>query len=149
MTTKSAKDEMLSAHEAMAAVLDVKLKNVPEWQAFRAIDRALVALGTEQSVAPASPAPLQRIERVRLNGAPVPYMTLVSQALTEAGKPVTTSKLMEYITRHRHFDDLDKGKIVVQSSLSKDKRFKSVPWEDGRAWWYADRQIPKKETAGG
>jgi hypothetical protein len=42
--------------------------------------------------------------------------------------------------------DPAKAKIVVQSSLSKDKRFKSVPWEGKRAWWYADRPIPKRES---
>ena len=67
---------------------------------------------------------------------------------SEAGKPVRTNKLMEFIAQHRPLsgDDPAKAKIVIQSSLNKDKRFKSVPWEGKRAWWYADRPIPKKES---
>ncbi|HXL69522.1 MAG TPA: hypothetical protein VN930_12300, partial [Xanthobacteraceae bacterium] len=48
MTTKTAKSETMQAREAMAAVLDAKIGNMPEWKAFRAIDRALLALETEQ-----------------------------------------------------------------------------------------------------
>jgi hypothetical protein len=34
MSGKSAKEEMMQAHEAMAKVLDAKFANTPEWQAF-------------------------------------------------------------------------------------------------------------------
>jgi hypothetical protein len=149
MTTKTVKSEMLQAHEAIAAALEAKIGNLPEWQAFRHLDRALLALEAEQSEPPKA-APIQRY-RARLNGAPIPYMTLADQALAETGKPITTSALMEYIVQRRPLAgaDPDKAKTVVQSSLSKDKRFKSIPWGAVRAWWYADRPIPKKETAGG
>ncbi len=68
--------------------------------------------------------------------------------MSETGKPVSTIKLMEYIANRRPLSgDPARAKIVVQSSLSKDKRFRSVAWDGARAWWYADRAIPKKETA--
>ncbi len=50
MTTKTAKSEMMQAHDAMAAVLESKIGAMPEWKAFRAIDRALLALDTAPAV---------------------------------------------------------------------------------------------------
>jgi hypothetical protein len=57
--------------------------------------------------------------------------------------------MLDYIAERRPLsgDNIAKAKIVVQSSLSKDKRFKSVPWEGKRAWWYADKPLPKRESA--
>jgi hypothetical protein len=77
-------------------------------------------------------------------------MSLVDKALTETGRPIPTNKIMDYIAQRRPLSGGDpaKAKIVVQSSLSKDRRFISVPWEGRRAWWYADKPIPKKEMAG-
>jgi hypothetical protein len=146
MTTKTAKHEMMQAHEAIAAALDAKIGNMPEWQAFRHLDRALLALEAEQPAPPASPQ--QRRIRPRINGEHVPYMTLADQALTKAGHPVPTTDLMQFIGQYRPLSSSDpaKARIVVQSSLSKDKRFKSVPWAGKRAWWYADRPIPKRES---
>jgi len=150
MTAKIAKNEMMQAHEAMAKVLDAKFANVPEWQVFRAIDRALLALEDEQpEPVKAAPQAAHR-PRIRLNGEHPSYMSLADQALTEIGKPVSTLKLMEFISARRSLsgDDPAKARITVQSSLSKDKRFKSVPWDGKRAWWYADKPIPKKERRG-
>jgi len=144
MTTKTAKSETMQAREAMAAVLDAKIGNMPEWKAFRAIDRALLALETEQ------PSTLPLLARkARINGAPPSYTSLADQALTETGKPVSTNKIMEFIGKRRALSSGDpaKAKIVVQSSLSKDKRFKSVPWEGARAWWYTDKPLPKRESS--
>jgi len=141
----SAKSEMMKAHEAMATVLDAKFANVPEWQAFRSIDRALLALETEQ--APAQSA--QNKPLLRILSTPS-YTSLTAKALDDTGLPITTPKLVQFIGQHRKLgDDPEKAKINITSSLSKDDRFKSIPWEGGRAWWYADRPVPKKETAGG
>jgi hypothetical protein len=148
MTTKIAKDEVMQARKAAMATLDSKIGNMPEWQTFRHLDRALLALEDEQPVPLVQPITPRHRERLRHNGAHPSYMTLADQALTEAGRPVRTNKLMEFIAQHRPISGGDpaKAKIVVQSSLSKDKRFKSVPWEGKRAWWYADRPIPKRES---
>jgi hypothetical protein len=40
------------------------------------------------------------------------------------------------------------AKVNVTSSLSKDERVKSIPWEGGRVWWFADRADPKKGNGG-
>jgi hypothetical protein len=144
----SAKSEMMKAHEAMATVLDAKFANVPEWQAFRSIDRALLALETEQ-VASAPPQNAQNKPTLRILTMPS-YTALTARVLDETGLPITTPKLVNFISQHRKLgDDPEKAKINITSSLSKTDRFKSIPWEGGRAWWYADRPVPKKETAGG
>jgi hypothetical protein len=149
MTAKTVKSEMLQAHEAIAAALDAKIGNMPEWQAFRHLDRALLALEAEQPAQPSTP-PQTRKSRPRINSAHPSYMSLVDKALTETGRPIPTNKIMDYIAQRRPLSGGDpaKAKIVVQSSLSKDRRFISVPWEGRRAWWYADKPIPKKEMAG-
>lgn len=143
MTTKTAKEEMMQAHEAMAKVLDVKLQNMPEWQAFRAIDRALLALDLASE--PKPPLPIHPLPKARINSGPMPYVTLAFNCLTEAGKPVPTPKLVEYIAKHRDLGDLEKAKVNITSSLSKDERFKSVEWANGRAWWLVGQPVPKTE----
>lgn len=145
----TAKSEMMQAHEAMAAVLDAKFSNVPEWKAFRAIDRALLALETESGVGALFVKPRPR---VRLNGhrdERPSYTTLAGMALQERGKPIPTPQLMEYIGARRKLDsDAERAKVTVTSTLSKSPHYKSVPWEGGRAWWYADRPVPKSKSAG-
>lgn len=146
----TAKTELMHAHEAMAAVLDAKFGNVPEWKAFRSIDRALLALETEQTNSGVSrKASAVRVGRPRVHGdAPPSYNSLTDKALQETGKPIPTVPLLAFIGRHRDLgNDLEKAKINVTSGLSKSKQFRSVPWEGGRAWWYADKPVPKKETA--
>lgn len=143
----TAKTELMQAHEAMAAVLDARLGNLPEWKAFRAINRALFAEG-EGSLAPTT----QRIRPHLFNGSGAgkpSYTALTSKVLEERGKPIPTPALMEFIGAHRKLDaDYDRAKVTVTSTLSKSPHFKSVPWEGGRAWWFADRPVPKKESAG-
>jgi len=146
MTAKTAKSETIQAREAIAVALDAKIGNMPEWQAFRHLDRALLAMETEQpSALKILPLPARK---ARINGGQPSYMSLADQALSDTGKPVTTAKLMEFIGKRRSLSSGDpaKAKIVIQSSLSKDKRFKSVPWEGARAWWYADKPLPKRES---
>jgi hypothetical protein len=143
MTTKTAKEEMMQAHEAMARVFDAKWSNMPEWQAFRAIDRALLAL--DHVSAPKLALPIQSLPKARINNGPTPYVTLAFNALTEAGKPVPTPKLLEYIGQHRELGDLEKAKVNITSSLSKDERFKSVEWANGRAWWLVGQPVPKTD----
>jgi hypothetical protein len=132
----------------MMALLDAKLANMPEWKAFRAIDRAL--LSASDADRGEGGAPVHRV-RPRLNGhGQTPsYTALTDMALKERGKPIPTPLLMAFIGSRRMLDpDAERAKVTVTSTLSKSPLFKSVPWEGGRAWWYADRPTPK-ETAGG
>jgi hypothetical protein len=139
----NAKTELLKAHEAMSSVLDAKLKDMPEWQAFRAIDRALIALESEQV-----PAPKRSVYQTLQKIAPMPsYVSLTMKALNERGRPITTPALMDFIGKHRALgDDPEKAKINVTSTLSKDDRFRSIPWKGGRAWWWSDKEVPIEEA---
>jgi hypothetical protein len=143
MTSKTAKEEMMQAHEALAKVFDAKWSNMPEWQAFRAIDRALLAL--DLAAAPKPGLPLLPLPKARINNGPVPYVTLAFNALTEGGKPLPTPKMIEYIGKHRDLGDIEKAKVNITSSLSKDERFKSVEWANGRAWWLVGKPVPKTD----
>jgi hypothetical protein len=163
MTAKNAKVEMMQAHEAMAKVLDAKFATLPEWIAFRAIDRALLALDEAEASKPETSSSNTSMaaaiwqERPRATfygGGPaigIPsYVALTAQALGETKQPITSNELVYYIKRVRPLgDDLEKAKVNITSSVSKDKRFASVPWANGRAWWWADQPIPamKNEMA--
>jgi hypothetical protein len=105
--------------------------------------RALLAL--DLASAPTGALPLLPLPKARINNGPVPYVTLVFNALTEAGKPLPTSKIVEYVGAHRELADLEKAKVNITSSLSKDERFKSVEWANGRAWWLVGKPVPKTD----
>jgi hypothetical protein len=133
----TAKTELMQAHEAMAAVLDAKFAHHPEWKAFRAIDRALLALEAESG---SRPGPRDRSRPNGRGDQPPSYTALTDMALQESGKPVPTKHLMEFIAARRKLDDdAEKAKVTVTSTLSKSPHYKSVQWEGGRAWWYANR----------
>jgi len=139
----STKDNLFQAHQTMIAVLDHKFQNVPEWKAFRAIDKALLDLIGAPSVSNGSGA--TRSVRV---GSESSYLQLGIEALNAAEEPLTTVKMIEFIGARRKIPgDLDHVKRSIVSTLSKSDRLKSVPWRGGRAWWHVDRPVPK-ESAG-
>jgi hypothetical protein len=143
-TVMTAKSELMQAHEAMAAVLDAKFSQVPEWKAFRAIDRALLALEAEQPIMTLN-APVHFFSRKKQE---LSYNSLTEMALKEMGKPITTPQLVAFIGARRKLDpDPKKAKINITSSLSKSSQFENVEWEGGTAWWYTGRPLPKKEAA--
>jgi hypothetical protein len=139
----TAKSELMQAHEAMAAVLDAKFSQVPEWKAFRAIDRALLALEAELPIVTLdTPVHFSRKKQE------LSYNSLTEMALKQLGRPVTTPQLMAFIGARRDLDpDPKKAKINITSSLSKSSQFENIDWDGGTAWWYAGRPPPKKETA--
>lgn len=141
----STKTELLEAHKAMLTLLDAKIGHMAEWKAFRAIDRALLAIDEQ---GPNGAAPPNRARFRQRAGHPASYTELTDRALQSSGKPIPTPLLIEFVRGHRELgDDIKRATINVTSSLSKSDRFRSVPWEGGRAWWYADRPVPKRETA--
>ena len=106
----TAKSELMQAHEAMAAVLDAKFSQVPEWKAFRAIDRALLALEAERPILPTHAPYFLRKKQV------LSYNSLTDMALKETGKPITTPQLMAFIGERRGLDpDPKKAKINITS----------------------------------
>jgi hypothetical protein len=141
----STKDNLRQAHQTMMEVLDQKFQNVAEWKAFRAIDKALQDLVNEPSIAPPNGAGASNPTRAPSESS---YVELGIAALNEAEEPVTTIKMIEFISAHRkipgHLDQVKRG---IASMFSKSDRLKSVPWRGGRAWWHANRTVPK-ESAG-
>lgn len=141
----STKDNLLQAHQTMIAVLDHKLHNVPEWKAFRAIDKALFDLIEVPSAAASNGSGATRSTRI---GSESSYLQLGIEALNVAEEPLTTVKMIEFISARREIPgDLDHIKRNIVSTFSKSARLKSVPWRGGRAWWHANRPVPK-ESAG-
>jgi hypothetical protein len=141
----STKDNLLQAHKSMIAVLDHKFQNVPEWKAFRAIDKALLDLIEAPSTATSNGSVAKRSPRV---SSKLSYLQLGIEALNAAEEPLTTVKMIEFISARREIPgDLDHVKRNIVSTFSKSSGLKSVPWRGGRAWWHVTRPVPK-ESAG-
>jgi hypothetical protein len=141
----STKDNLLQAHQTMIAVLDHKFQNVPEWKAFRAIDKALLDLIEAPSATASNGSVAPRSARITSG---LSYVELGIQALNEAGEPVPTAKIIEFISTRREISvDQDRARVTIGSSLSKSDLLTNVHWRGGRAWWHANRPVPK-ESAG-
>jgi hypothetical protein len=146
------KDALFQARKDMLAVLDEKLANMPEWRAFRAMERALAAMSEAPSPEPnRDRLPLNREgvrRRGRTPGVPT-YVELALAAVEAKGIPLPTPDIIEYIVQRRTVaPDSEKARINIQSGLSRDKRIKNVSWRGGRAWWFADRKPPQVNSAG-
>ena len=131
------KAELEKSRSELLAVLDEKLKNMPEWRAFRAINRAYVALISANG--PKVPE--------RRNGASesfgTTYADLGLRLMTELGRPVPTLEAIQYLRAHRGLPaDEERAKNIISSAFSHDERIESVPWHGGRAWWFANREVP-------
>jgi hypothetical protein len=135
----STKDELLKARAAMTALLDEKLKNMPEWRAFSAIDRAITAFD-------GSTGARELGQRGGRQPAKDSYGNLGFSLLEATGSPLTTSEIVPAIASRRKVDPVAK-RVVIQTALSKDSRIHSIPWRGGRAWWLKDK-TPPNESAG-
>ena len=144
MDTRS---ELQKARETLAAGLDEKLKNIPEWRAIRAIDRALAALA-ESAAVPAHAGTIVQFSDGGTKRMYPTYTTLARMLIEKKGSPVTTPELVAYMRENRpiHSDE-EKAKINITSSLSKDDRFQSIPWAGGKAWWLVGRDLPTSSPA--
>jgi hypothetical protein len=144
----SAKSELLQARDELMAVLDEKLKGMPEWRAFKAIEKSLIVIDGEDLAKRVFPSPLEGTPR-RGRSATPSYVKLALEAISAAGKPVPTPEIVAFITERRGLDSTSESiRVSIQSALSKDDRIRSVPWRGGRAWWFEDLEIPRDEAAG-
>lgn len=140
----SIKDNLIHAHQSMTAVLDHKFQNVPEWKAFRDIDKALLEFIEAPSAAAPNGSEAPRSTRI---SSETSYAQLGIEALNAAEEPLTTVKMIEFISARREIPgDLDHVKRNIVSTFSKSDRLMSVPWRGGRAWWHANRPVPKEST---
>jgi hypothetical protein len=142
------KDDLSQARNDMLLVLDEKLAQMPEWRAFRAMDKALWAM----SAMPTTPKPNGAEQptprrRTRTEGIPS-YGALAIEAIDTKGVPLPTAEIVRFIGTRRELDtDQEKARVNIQSGLSRDKKIRSISWRGGRAWWHANRSVPK-ESAG-
>jgi hypothetical protein len=139
--------ELIQARDDLLAILDEKLKNVPEWRVFRFLDKQVM---DSQAISGATGAVESRKQRGRgRRRAGFSYVDLGLEAMEITGAPVTTPEMVDFISARRKLvSDPKKARINIQSALSKDERIRSVPWRGGRAWWYANREPPRDESAG-
>jgi hypothetical protein len=142
----STKENLLKAHASMADVLDAKLKDMPEWQAFKAIDTAL-----REYVETSKPRPQvarKPTRKPRGDSRRLTYSQLAAKALEATNTPIQTTKLVEFIGQYRTIKkDPVKARVNVGSALSHDSKFQNIEWNGARAWWWSDRPLPKNETA--
>lgn len=143
------KDALTEARSDMLAVLDEKLANMPEWKAFRAMDKAIAAMSATPSSEANRDRPAAILRRGRTPDVPS-YVDLALEAITTKGFPLSTTDIVEFIGQKRPISsDGEKARINIQSGLSRNKRIKSIPWHGGRAWWFPDRKPPHKENRRG
>jgi hypothetical protein len=136
------KDALLQARAEMVLVLDAKIGGMPEWRALKAIESAIAAVDAPPAVGGVEEAPRRRERR----GAAPSYVDLAIEAMKAKRAPVTSGEVFEFIRSRRDFGvDAKRARINIQTALSKGDRTRSVPWRGGRAWWYADREVPKQE----
>ncbi len=153
MATENQMAGLLRARSKMIAALDRKFKNLPEWQAFRAIDDLVVVnmngsagLGADAHVIPESNESHRRRpgRKKRSTGT---LGDLGVAAITEVGRPITTDAMVTYVGERRVLNkDPKRARINVQSAMSHEDRLKSIKWRGGSAWWFADREPPKEEN---
>jgi hypothetical protein len=137
-----AKDQLLKSRADLAAVLDEKFKSVPEWRAYRAVEAALNAFLTGSE----SPAP--RRSRSSEPSESHSYANLSLKAIDDAGRPLTTAEIVEFVSRHRDVpNDPQKAKLNIGSGLSRDERLRNIPWRGGKAWWRANQPLPDHQSA--
>jgi hypothetical protein len=136
----SNKAELIQARARMMAVLDTKFKDVPEWQAFRAMDAFITAMDAPTGVTNgAGESPVLRTRK-----APS-YGDLGLEAVQQAGKPLSTREIVAFIATRRNRTP-DSIKPNVQAALSRDDRLDSVTWSGGRGWWFKDREVPERAS---
>jgi len=141
----SNRDELMQAQSAMLTVLDEKLRDMPEWRAYRAISKAIAALnGAVKSSEPvaAGIAPQPKLQRERTD---LSYAEIAILLLQQAGRPMASRELIPAIAERRGVDGSEK-KVVISTALSRDERLKNIRWRNGTAWWLTDRELPQ-ETA--
>jgi hypothetical protein len=134
------RDQLLKTRDAMLAILDAKLKDVPEWTAYRAVEYLLQSMN-RSSVPDGTRSPNRRYRHAPRRE---PYADLALKAIDALGRPMSISELITFIAQHRPIpSDSFKAKLSVGSGLTRDERLVSVSWQGRRAWWYVGRALPE------
>jgi hypothetical protein len=141
---------VLKIRSKLLAALDKKLKKDPIWQAFREADNMFVgglngAARDHTANEPLADSHRSRAARGKAaSGKGIGDLGVA--AITEASKPVTTDKMVEYVGSKRHLtSDAKRARVNVQSAMSHDSRITNIKWRGGTAWWLKDRELPKED----
>ena len=136
--------ELSKARQEMLEILDERLAKMPEWRAFRAMDKALSVLtGTTTSAIDPAPNCQPARRRGRTPGVPT-YADLALEAINGVAAPMPTNDIVKFVAAKRNLDlGDDRIRVNIQTGLSRDKRIDSVPWLGGRAWWHAGQAVPE------
>ncbi|HXW23419.1 MAG TPA: hypothetical protein VEK73_01640 [Xanthobacteraceae bacterium] len=138
------KASLLASRRRLRDVLSAKFRDLPEWQAYCAIDNALEAVILDENQQAGRTA-AHAAAAANGSGSQLSYVELGLQALGERGRPIPTPDMIEYIRVRRELPaDLERAKINISSAFSHDERMQSVPWQGGRAWWYTGRAVPRE-----
>lgn len=129
-----AKEQLIQARNALQKAVDTALEALPEYRALEAVERAIEELAKAE----------KHGNEIIAEAAQQSYTSLAIAALREAGAPLSTPQIIEYIGRYRPIShDPERAKINISSALSKDNRLQSISWVTGRAWWIVGERVPK------
>lgn len=144
-------NESLAAMKRTRDEIRQRLEQNPDFQAYLAQTEAIEKVEALQPRAPGTYSHRDAVyhdlsDVVRTK--PITQLDAAVQAIAEAGKPLTTGELVEAARKlGAHVGGKD-PRINLGSSLSRDERFKSVQWGDGRAWWFKGRPLPARTSLG-
>jgi hypothetical protein len=88
--------------------------------------------------------------RKRVGVAGTKYSDLAVRALEEAGQPLRTHDIIQFMRQHRPLPaEIDRRTVVnITSAFSHDQRLHNVRWFGTRTWWFKDRPMPPETMNG-
>lgn len=128
-----AKEQLVQIRNALQKAVDKALESIPEYRALESVERAIDELERAE----------RRDRDAAADVSQQSYTGLAMAALREAGAPLSTPQIIEYIAKYRPIaHDPERAKINISSVLSKDTRLQNISWISGRAWWLAGEKVP-------
>jgi hypothetical protein len=88
--------------------------------------------------------------RKRMGVVGATYSDLAVRALEEAGHPLRTHDIIQFMRQHRRLPgEIDRRtKVNITSAFSHDQRLHNIRWFDTRTWWLRDRPAPPEDVNG-
>lgn len=140
--------DTLQTLKALKQNLERKLQGHPDFQALQAINIAIIQI--EQATAQPKKHVLKAETGKFSTSFGSPTIThssssranLVATIIEEAGAPVTTKDLLDALGKRGEEIGGKDPMINLASTLSRDKRFRSVSYRNSKAWWFTDKPYP-------
>jgi hypothetical protein len=127
--------DTVAAMKAMRSNLEQELMSNPDFRALRALEEAIRAREKD-------PAAINGGAITHQPERPLSHGDAAYTALLESGRPMPTNELLEAVSRMGVRIGGTNPSTNFSSGLSRDRRFKSVHWNNSRRWWVADRSPP-------